>query len=171
MAEVEHIKEPGRPDAVSVDGRVYVSEQAFVLAEKQIEILAGKLADKQRSRASHAHQFAEIRDLWQNIPESLADAPFAKSADHFRKHALIATGYCDTEVIDCQTHAIACQVAPVVASIARKAHGYAIVTVKGSLITCNTPHSQSFDDMGGPQFYECKDRILHWMHQLLGTRS
>ena len=100
----------------------------------------------------------------------MADAPFAKSIEKFRKHALIATGFCDTDVTDCESHEIALAVAPVMAKVARRNEGYAIVTVRGSLITCSTAESQSFKAMGKDRFEESKARVLDWAHQLVGSQ-
>ena len=53
--------------------------------------LADALREKQRSQQSHSHQFAAINDLWENLPLRHANAPYAASAEAFRKHGLIAT--------------------------------------------------------------------------------
>ncbi|MCI5040061.1 MAG: hypothetical protein MRY81_10290, partial [Donghicola eburneus] len=97
-----------RPATIVLDGKEWVSaDWAFALADA--------LREKQRSQRSHNHQFAEIHDLWANLPIHHANAPYAASAEAFRKHGLIATGHCDVETIDCESHEVACRVAPVVA--------------------------------------------------------
>lgn len=167
---VEFLSPPGEPQQVFIDGARFVSHAAYEDALRQIKTLVEALRQKQRSEASHKQQFAEIRELWDNLPESVAQAPYAKSAEHLRKHALIATGFCDTEVIDCEEFELAVKIAPMVAKMARAAHGYAIVTVRGSLITCSTPHSQSYAAMGKDKFQESKAKVIDWCHGILGTR-
>lgn len=128
-----------------------------------------KLREKQRTQASHNHQFAEIADLYDNLPISHAAAPYAASADAFRKHGLIATGHCDTDTLDMGDHAAALKAAPFIAGLARKAHGYALTVVRGPLVVCSTPHSQSFKAMGKERFEHSKLDVLDWAKALLGV--
>jgi hypothetical protein len=171
MTEIRYLSTPGQPQQIEIDGERFVEFDAYADAIRQVETLVEKLREKQRTDASHAHQFAEMRELWENLPESLAMAPYAKSSEHFRKHALIVTGFCDTDIIDCGEHDVAIATAPLVAKMARKAHGYAIVTARGSLVTCSTPHSQSYRAMGKGKFEESKAKCLTWMHQTIGTHQ
>lgn len=153
-----------RPAAMVLDGTEWVpADWAYALADA--------LREKQRSQRSHNHQFAEIHDLWANLPHQHANAPYAASPEAFRKHGLIATGHCDVETIDCESHEVACLVAQTVAAKARKAHGYALVVVRGPLMICSTPHSQSFKAMGRARFHKSKADVLDWGHTLLGVRS
>lgn len=151
-----------QPARMVLDGREWVDST-------WAESLAEKLREKQRSKASHNHQFAAINDLFHNLPIDHAHAPYAASESAFRKHALIATGYCDTDVIDAGSHDVAISTAPIVAKHARAAHGYAIVTVRGSLVTCHTPQSQSFKAMGKERFHQSKEACLNWAMTLLGV--
>ena len=153
-----------RPAKMVVDGKVWVPEE-YALA------LADKLRIKQRSTASHNHQFAEIHDLWENLPADHAQAPYAASADAFRKHALIQAGYCDVDTLAFETQAQAIKSAPFIARTARKAHGYALTIVRGSLVVCSTPHSQSFKAMGKDKFHESKQAVLDWGHMILGVTT
>ena len=123
-----------------------------------IRDLIDKLA--QRSIKSHNHQFAEIRDMFDTLPESLRDAPYAASPDALRKHCLIKRGYCDTTATDCGSKAAAERVAASMAVLATKAHGYAIVTTRGPMVICYTPHSQSMRAMGKRAFLESKQAVL-----------
>ena len=153
-----------RPAAMVLDGKEWVpADWAYALADA--------LREKQRSQRSHNHQFAEIHDLWANLPHQHANAPYAASAEAFRKHGLIATGHCDVETIDCESHEVACLVAQTVAAKARKAHGSALVVVRGPLMICSTPHSQSFKSMGRARFHKSKADVLDCGHALLGVRS
>ena len=152
------------PARMHMDGREWVDATVYDMAMEA-------LREKQRSQQSHNHQFAAINDLWANLPIRHADAPYAKSADAFRKHGLIETGHCDVETISCESREAAIAAAPVVAALARRAHGYALVSVRGSLIVCATPHSQSFKAMGKDLFHQSKADVLAWGETLLGIRE
>lgn len=120
-----------------------------------------------RSMRSHRHQFAEIREMWATLPESLADAPYARSPETLRKHALIKTGYVDAQTIDAGSKAAAERVAATVTPLAQKAHGYAITIVKGPLVVVFSPRSQSLRTMGADEFQKSKDAVLDWISKLL----
>lgn len=145
---------------------MFADGQAWVPKAAYDEVLE-KLREKQRSRASHNHQFAEIHEAWSNLPASHAGAPYAQSAEHFRKHALIVTGHCDTQTISFSTQEQALTAAPYIAELARKGHGYALVSVRGPLVVCATPHSQTYKAMGKERFQRSKDDCLSWAYQLL----
>lgn len=153
-----------RPACMVMDGETWVPE-TYATALKDA------LREKQRSTQSHNHQFAAIVDLWHNLPHSHASAPYAVSADAFRKHGLIQGGFCDVDVIDCENHTVALATAPVVAKHARKAHGYALTVVRGPLVVCSTPHSQSFKAMGKDKFHESKQAVIDWAESLIGVST
>lgn len=153
-----------RPASMIIDGEEWVPKT-------YADTLADKLREQQRSRASHNQQFAEINDLWANLLHHQASAPYAKSADAFRKHGLIATGHCDTDTIVFESKAAACAAAPVIANLARKAHGYALVIVRKNFVICSTPHSQSYKAMGKERFQASKQAVLDWGHSILGVAA
>lgn len=129
--------------------------------------LCSKCGGDIRTTNTHNHQFAEIDNLFANLPDWHAGAPYARSREAFRKHGLIKTGYCDVDLIDFESKEQACEAAPTIAKLARKAHGYAIVVVRGSQVVCTTPHSQSMNAMGGARFNESKSAVMNWGVQLL----
>ena len=124
-------------------------------------------AVNERSMKSHRHQFAELRDMWQTLPESLSEAPYAKSAETLRKHALIVTGYADVQTIDAGSKAAAERVGAYLSALATQAHGYAIVKIEGPVVRVFTPQSQSTRAMGGRVFAESKRAVLDWCEGLL----
>lgn len=152
------------PSKMVIEGQTWVQIEAY-------EAAVEALREKQRTTASHNHQFAEIHDLWQNLPHTHAGAPYAASSDAFRKHGLCVTGYCDVDTVDVASHDAALAIAPIVAKHARKAHGYALTIVRGSLVVCTTPHSQSFKTMGKERFHASKAAVLDWGHALLGVEA
>ena len=148
---------------------IYMDGQEWVPAE-WADALADALREKQRSQQSHSHQFAAINDLWANLPMRHANAPYAASAEAFRKHGLIATGHCDVETIAFEDKAQAVAAAPFIAALARKAHGYALIVVRDALVICSTPHSQSFKAMGKELFHQSKADVLGWGEEMLGVK-
>lgn len=121
-----------------------------------------------RSMNSHRHFFATIRDLWANLPERLAEAPYGKSPECLRKHALIATGYADAVSVDCGTKAAAERVGAVMAAMG----DYAVVSVSGPVVRRYTARSQSVRAMGRDEFQRSKDDVLGWIEALVaGERA
>lgn len=116
--------------------------------------------DWSRSRASHNHHFAEVEAYWQSIPERHMGQPWAASADHLRKHCLIATGYCDTYQVDAGSNAAALRIIPHLQAAEVGKHGYAIVQVSGPVIRVWTPRSQSMRAMGNKDFQASKQAVL-----------
>lgn len=121
----------------------------------------------ERSWKSHDHQFATIRGMWGSLPESLAEMPYAKSADTLRKHALIASGFADCETIDAGSKAAAERIAASLSRMATLAHGYCVVSVNGPVVRCYTPQSQSMRAMGGADFAKSKRAVLEWIEGLI----
>lgn len=153
------------------DGSAFVPSTPFQLrlarerfGEGEVVMLA---VENERSWKSHSHQFAQIAELWANLPERLSNMPYAKSAETLRKHALIECGYADCETIDAGSRAAAERVAATVSRLATLAHGYCIVAVSGPVVRCYTPHSQSVRAMGGKAFQESKTRVLEWIEGVL----
>lgn len=156
-------------------GQHFVPAGRFAMSECQNRFSAGQVVeldvDPGRSKKSHAHAFAFIGTAWANMPETLVDAPYAKSKETLRKHALCATGHCDTEMIVCEDHRRALRMAAIMSKIATRMNGYALTEVKGLLVYCHTPHSQSLKAMGKDRFQKSKQDILEWMADLIGVPS
>lgn len=127
--------------------------------------------ERPRSMVSHNHEFAALADMWASLPESLSEMPYAKSPETLRKHALIATGFCDVQTVACGSAAAAERVAAFSRNLACQAHGYAVVSVEGSTVRVFTPESQSMRAMGAKRFGESKRAILEWVDGLLGVRA
>lgn len=125
---------------------------------------------RERSGASHRHQFAWVTEAWHSLPEDLAHMPWAETPDTLRKHALIATGYHHTFSIDCSTEASARRVQVEMMRALRQAHGYAIGQVRGPILTLWTPESQSLRAMGRERFQASKQAILEWIADKVGVK-
>lgn len=137
-----------------------IADQRFVIGERY------RLDEVQeRDMVKHARQFAFIADAWENLPERFAGEPWAQSAEHLRKFALIKTGYCNTETFVCGSHAEAMRWA----THLRADNEYAIVTVQGATIYRFTAMSQSLRSMGAELFYESRKKVMAFVAELIGT--
>lgn len=151
-----------KPARMVLDGQEWVpSEWA--------DSLADALREKQRSQQSHGHQFAAIHDLYDSLPLRHANAPYAKSAEAFRKHGLIATGHCDTFCHVFESTSDMMAVGKMLKDEAYGHHGYALCHYNGNVLTLSTPHSQSYKAMGKDLFYKSKSDVLGWAEEMLGV--
>jgi hypothetical protein len=125
--------------------------------------------DHPRSQSTHRHQWAELRDAWTHLPEAVQAMPWAATPETMRKHALIVCGFANTSAIDCGSAPAAQRVAPVLMAEATRGHGYAIVSLRGPVVTLATPESQSMRAMGGKRFQESKSAVLAWVAQQIGV--
>ena len=125
--------------------------------------------ERGRSMTSHRHQFAWVKDAWQNLPEALMDRPWAETPETLRKHALIATGYHQSYTLDCGAEATARRVKAALVAAEAKTNGYALGRVRGPVVTVWTPESQSVRAMGCKRFQESKTAIMDWIAAQIGV--
>lgn len=125
--------------------------------------------ERQRSGKSHRHAFAWIKDAWLTLPEHLRDMPWAETPETLRKHALIATGFHQTCVLDCGSEASARRVKAALVAAEVKAHGYALGRVRGPVVQVWTPESQSYRAMGRERFQASKTAVLDWVAAQIGV--
>lgn len=118
---------------------------------------------EQRSKASHAHYFAQLADLFANLPEDFdEDVP---SVEHMRKWALIRTGWRNTRTIACSSHAKAMKLAAWIRPLDDE--GYSIVVVDGSTVHHMTAQTQAHRAMGKAAFQKSKDDVLgYWKERI-----
>ena len=144
-----------------------------LLANNLPDLAQGELVtviiERGRSLNSHRHQFAFVREAWQNLPEPLQSAPWAETPETMRKHALIATGFHQSYTLDCGANATALRVKAALVTAEAKAHGYALAQVRGPVVTVWTPESQSIRAMGGKRFQESKTAIMGWIAAQIGV--
>lgn len=133
-------------DAIYTIGEVYPLEPAY-----------------QRSHASHNHEFAFVNEAWLNLPESYSIAPFAASPEHLRKHALIMTGWCDTQTFACGSKAEAERWA----ANLRPLDEYSVVIVQGTTVTRAVAKSQSMRAMGKKDFQASKTAIMEYLEDMI----
>ena len=143
--------EPLRP---ALADRHFVVDEDYLLVEHH-----------ERSQATHNHEFASITDLWKSLPERFSHEPWAQSAEHLRKFALIRTGFCNTQTYACGSRAEAERWAQNL----RPLDEYSIVTVEGTTVHRFTAQSQSRRAMGAKRFQESKTAILEYLEDLIGA--
>ena len=141
-----------RPRHSRLADRHFVVGQDYMLEERQ-----------DRSQRSHDHYFACLAEVWQNLPDALAER--FPTPDHLRKWALIRCGYADERSIVCASHAEALRIAAYVGQFDE----YAVVLAKGATVTAWTAKSQSMRAMGRKAFQESKDKVLDFVAGLIGT--
>lgn len=113
----------------------------------------------ERGAKSHRHYFAELKDLFDNIPDRLQNMPFAVNPEAFRKHALIETGNCDVQTAVAGSAAAAERMAALIRAIPGV---YRIVSCQGSSVKVFTPVSQSYRSMSKADFERTKSAVLNW---------
>ena len=133
--------------------------------------VVGIIIERGRSTKSHRHQFAWLMEAWLTLPEALRHAPWAETSETMRKHALIATGFHQTTILDCGANATAQRIKAQLVRAEARAEGYAIGRVRGPILTIWTPESQSMRSMGGKRFQESKTAILDWMAAQIGVTA
>ena len=131
-------------------------DQRFIIGQKHLMV-----EHLQRSIESHQHQFAWLKEAWQQLPESLAD--LYPTPTHLRKRALIEAGYYHEEAIDCSTNAAALRVSAFI----RKKDDFAHVVVRGPIVLVRTAKSQAYRAMDRKTFQESKSAILEIVAQMI----
>lgn len=97
--------------------------------------------------------------------------PYAKNAETLRKHALIATGYCDTSMLPLGCPRRALRAVAFVDKLARESSGYSVTHADGPVVYCHTPQSQKVKAMGKERFQDSKQAILEWLADLIGVSA
>jgi hypothetical protein len=118
---------------------------------------------QERSAKSHRHYFAVINEAWQNLPEHLADD--YPNPETLRKRALIKCGYATLTELVCASHAEAVKAVAAFSA----ADPYCLCEISDRAVRIWRADSQSHKAMGGKKFAESKERVLHWLSNLIGT--
>lgn len=117
----------------------------------------------ERSAKSHKHYFAVIAEAWRNLPEDLGDE--YPNPEALRKRALIKCGYATLTELLCANNAEAQKA--VAAFTAADPYSFCEISDKAARIWRAT--SQSQKAMGGKRFAESKEKVLHWISNLIGA--
>lgn len=120
---------------------------------------------RHRSWASHGHYFALLNEKYQTLPEAVTKR--LPSLEHFRKYALVKTGWRNELAMTLSTDNDAHRAA----MLARMMDSFAIVSVEGRTVIVWTAESQSLRVMGKERFQRSKDDVLAYADHLLGVPS
>lgn len=118
---------------------------------------------KNRSSATHNHEFAWLHEAWRNLPEELAE--LYPSVEHLRKRALIQAGYFDEQAVDAGSNAAALRVAALI----RSREEFSLVLVKGAFVLIRTAKSQSRRAMNAKEFQESKSAVMAIVSDMIGV--
>lgn len=132
--------------------KIFVVGERYMLAEHH-----------ERSGNSHRHYFAAVHDAWMNLPEDQAER--YPTSEHFRKTALIRTGFRNERSLVAASNAEALRIAAFI----RPVDEYAIVIVKGCVVIEYTAKSQSQKAMGKEDFQASKQAVLDWCAEQIGV--
>jgi hypothetical protein len=153
------------------DGEAMVPATAFWSGRADKQWVIGevyKIAEHHdRSQVSHNHEFASIAEAWKTLPERYRNEPWAQSAEHLRKFALIKARFCDTQTFTCGSRAEAERWAKNL----RPLDEYSIVSVEGATVYRFTAQSQSKRAMGPARFQESKQAVLDFIADLLDVTT
>ena len=123
------------------------------------------IEENERSMASHAHQFAEIAEVWKNLSDEMLE--HWPTAEHLRKFALIKCGFADHRQFVASSKAEAVKMA----AFLRPINEYALISVDGCVVSEWTAQSQSRKAMGADRFQESKQKILDYCANLIGVTA
>jgi hypothetical protein len=155
------------------DGNSLLPDGDHAAAEMADRLGAGEVVfvdiEASRTRRSHNHQFGFVSEAWENIPEHMKDAPFAKSKDTLRKHALIQCGFCTVDMIAVGSDSRAERLARFLRRSDQREDVYSIVEVSGPVVNKFTAESQKLRTMGKDRFEASKRAILEWMADLISV--
>ena len=119
----------------------------------------------ERSMPSHGHYFLCVHAAFDNLPEGYMFA----NEEHFRKHALIKSGYCDKVSFICSSGPEALRLAAFLTKEKERVGDYCIVDISDNVVTRYTAQSQSMKSMDKKTFEESKSKVLDYMSGLLGV--
>ena len=119
----------------------------------------------ERSGQSHRHLFAAINQTFDNLPPLLAEQ--FKSPDHLRRYAMIKAGICNSQSMPCGSP----DAARKLASFIRPLDEFAVVDVKGSVVTVYRAKSMSYKEMSKEEFQKAKTAVLEVLAEMIGVAS
>lgn len=139
-------------------GKVWASraDEVFVIGERyRLEIR------EDRSHASHAHFFAVINEAWFNLPEHLAEQ--FKTAEHLRKHCLIAVGWREEEKVMMGS----AYEAKRMKDLFKPKDDYCTSFADGPMVYRYTAKSMSRRAMNKEEFQKYKSLVLDYLAKLI----
>lgn len=115
----------------------------------------------ERSPETHKHFFAQLRDLWGQLPDAHRDV--YPTVEHLRKKLLIKCGFHKETMKVFETEADAKKAAAMIEPLDE----YAIVAVEGCVVRVWTAKSQAEELMGRTEFQQSKNALFAECDELL----
>lgn len=132
-------------------------DASLVIGEKyRVEVT------EERSAKSHNHYFAQLHELWLNLPEDQAEQ--FPNEESLRKFALIKSGFCERSDVVCANNREAMKYAAVIARL----DPYTIVSISERTVSSWTAQTQKKAAMGAKEFQASKSAVLDFCSSLLG---
>jgi len=119
---------------------------------------------EERSAASHRAYFATVNEGWANLSEDQAER--FQSPDHLRRYALIKSGFADERQIVCSSAAEALRLSAFI----KPMDTYAVVSVRGPVVTVYTAKSQSIRAMKKDEFLRSQAAVREFIAALIGVK-
>lgn len=116
---------------------------------------------EERSDASHRQYFAEVNEVWKNLPDELAQR--FPTPEHLRKWCLIRCGYADSRSVVCASDTEAERIA----AFLRPMDAYAVIVPNGPVVTVYTAQSQAKAAMNKQKFQQSKHDVLEFLAELI----
>lgn len=122
---------------------------------------------EERSWTYHKMYMATVHDYWLNLPERIAEEPFAISADRLRYYALIKTGWSHCQTFPCKSNAEAMRWS----AMLPLREPYSITTVDSNVLYQFWPKSQSYRRMNKEDFEKSSEDVLAYLKELVGAET
>ena len=119
--------------------------------------------EHERSVNSHNHFFSCLHEAWTQLPEEYAQR--FPSVEALRKWSLVRAGFATERSIVADSPEQATQIGAFV----RPSDPYAVITVKGNVVTVYTAMSQSRKAMSAKEFTASKQAVLEIVSQMVGV--
>jgi hypothetical protein len=117
-----------------------------------------------RSDKTHKHEFAFLREAWQQLPEQYADE--YPNPEALRKKLLIKLGWYHETIIDAGTNAAAMRVA---AAMRGRDADFTYIGVRGGFVIISDAKSQSRRAMDRADFQASKQALLDAVSAMIGV--
>jgi hypothetical protein len=121
--------------------------------------------EQERDMNSHRHYFAQLKEAWRNLPETLEHK--YPNEEIFRKKLLVECGYFHESEMVCDTARDAATVAAFMAPLDPSA----TIVVHGNVIKKYVAMSQSVVAMGRKEFQQSKWDVLNAAASLINVTS
>lgn len=147
------------------DGEAMQPEHRFVPLCNRQYVVGERytlIPHEDRSDVSHRQFFAEVNEVWKNLPERMAQR--FPTPEHLRKWALIRCGYADSRSVVCDSDTEAERIA----AFLRPMDAYAVITLSGPVITVYTAQSQAKSAMNKARFQQSKHDVFDLLQEISG---